>query len=101
VSAAIACVGELRAVGRPCRIDLERRIVRDLHGVPPTGAVHRSPSAVNAIVRPSGETAGRTADHLLRPGWLERAVRDRNVVRCRGTVALNGTTEVVPSSDCA
>ena len=46
-------------------------------GVPPTGSIHKSPSAVNAIARPSGETAGLTMPvDALRAGRLERAMRD-------------------------
>ena len=70
-------------------------------GVPPTGSSQRSPIAVNAIVRPSGETAGLTRPASgCGPAGSSTRCAIENVLRCSGTVAVNGMIEVVPSSDC-
>ena len=62
-------------------------------GVPPTGRSQRSPMAMNAIARPSGETTGFTMP-VSRCGSVGSSTRCAigYVVRCSDTVAVNGMT---------
>jgi len=68
--------------------------------VPPTGSTHKSPSAVNATDRPSGETAGLTIP-LTRCAPVASSGRGaiENELRWSETVALNGMVAVDPSSE--